>query len=97
MVQLAAKIRERLDVARFRPQRASDPLTRNRAGARVKDEERDQLLLSSTWHADSRTAVLENAEPSEQLDAQRGPNSHIPRLHAIMNIQSHAFHWASAS
>jgi hypothetical protein len=83
VVQLAAKIGQRLRVARFRPEGACDPLTLDRSAAGMENQEGDQLLLSRAWWTGGRTAVDENTEASEQLDAQNERSSHGSRLHAI--------------
>jgi hypothetical protein len=49
VVQLAAEIRQRLRVARFRPERPGHPLTRDRSPAGMKNQEGDELLLSRAW------------------------------------------------
>ena len=46
MVELAAEIGQRLDIARFRPERAGDALTRDRSAAGMEDEKSDELLLT---------------------------------------------------
>jgi len=80
MMQLAAQVRQRLVVARFRPQRAGDPLTLNRTLAPVKDEKRDELLLPGARRTSQRTAFVNETEAAEQFYAQRGWKSHVPRL-----------------
>jgi hypothetical protein len=35
----------------------------------MEDEKSDELLLARAWRAGRRTAVGEDSEPSEQLDA----------------------------
>jgi hypothetical protein len=82
-VQFAAEIRQGLDVSRFRPQRASDPLTLNWTVARMQDEKGNELLLPRPWHTGERAAAGHEAKASEQLDAQRGWSSHGPRLHVM--------------
>ena len=72
VVQLAAEIGQRLDVARFRPEGAGDALTRDRSAAGMEDEKGDELLLPRARRAGRRTAVGEESESSEQLDAHRG-------------------------
>ena len=88
VVQLAAEIGQRLGVARFRPEGAADPLTLDRSAAGMEDEKGDELLLPRAWRAGRRTAVGEEPEASEQLDAQRGRNSHGSRLHAKRRQQT---------
>jgi hypothetical protein len=87
VVQLAAKIGQRLRVARFRPEGACDQLTLDRSVAGMENQEGDQLLLSRAWWTRGRTAVEENTEASEQLDAQNGRSSHGSRLHAIASAR----------
>jgi hypothetical protein len=72
VVQLAAEIGQRLDVGRFRPERTADALTLDWSAAGMEEEKGDDLLLPRGWWARRRTAVGEEPEPSEQLDAQRG-------------------------
>ena len=83
VVQLAAEIGQCLGIARFRPEGACDPLTLDRSAAGMENQEGDELLLSRAWWTGGDTAAGENTEPSEQLDAQGGRNSHVSRLHAI--------------
>ena len=42
----------------------------------MKDEEGDELLLSRAYRLSERTAVGEDTEATEQLDAKRSPTSH---------------------
>lgn len=49
----------------------------------MENQEGDELLLSRAWWTRGDSAMGENTEPSKQLDAQRGRNSHGSRLHAI--------------
>ena len=53
----------------------------------MENQEGDQLLLSRAWWTRGRTAVEENTEASEQLDAQNGQSSHGSRLHAIASAR----------
>ena len=76
VVQFAAEIRQGLDVSRFRPERAADPLTRNRTAARMQDEKRDELLLTRARHTCDRAAVHSNIESAEQIDAKRQRAGH---------------------
>jgi hypothetical protein len=82
LVELAAEIGQRLGVARFRPERACDPLTLDRSAASMENQEGDELLLSRAWKPGCETAVRENTEASEQLHAQNVRDSHGSRLHA---------------
>ena len=49
VVQLASEIRQCLCIARFRPERAGDPLTLDRSAAGMKNQKGDELLLSRAW------------------------------------------------
>jgi hypothetical protein len=86
-MQLAAEIGQGLCVGRFRPERASDPLTRDRSAAGVKNEKRDELLLSRARRTGRGMPVGGKAEASKQLDAQSGRNGHDSRLHAIAGFE----------
>ena len=46
----------------------------------MKDEEGDELLLSRAYRLSERTAVGEDTEATEQLDAKKSPTSHGPIL-----------------
>ena len=70
MVQLAAKVGQRLGIVRFRPERSGDPLTRDWRPPRVENQEGDEFLLPGTRSAASKAAVREHAEASEQLEAK---------------------------
>jgi hypothetical protein len=48
----------------------------------MENQEGDELLLSRAWETGGRTAVCENTEASEQLDAENGRDRHGSRLHA---------------
>jgi hypothetical protein len=48
-MQLAAEVCQRLRVARFRPERPRNPLTRDRRAGGMKNQEDDELLLSRAW------------------------------------------------
>jgi hypothetical protein len=87
VVQLAAEIGQCLGIARFRPEGACDPLTWDRSAAGMENQEGDELLLSRAWWTGGDSPGGENTEPSEQLDAQGGWNSHRSRLHAIAKEQ----------
>jgi hypothetical protein len=65
MMQLATKIRERLRVVRFGPERARDPLAWNWRAPRVKNQEGDELLLPCTRGAAREATIREYAEASE--------------------------------
>jgi hypothetical protein len=43
----------------------------------MKQEVGDEFLLSRTYRLSNRTAVGQGTESTEQLDAQRGPASHV--------------------
>ena len=92
VVQLAAEIGQRLGVARFRPEGACDPLTRDRSAAGMEDEEGDELLLSRAWWTGERTAVGEDTEAPEQLDPHNGRSSHGSRLHDDCEAPRHGNH-----
>jgi hypothetical protein len=87
MVQLAAEIGQGLAVARFRPEGAADALALDRRAAGMEDKKGDELLLPRARGAGRRTAVGEQPESSEQLDAQPGRGSHGSRLHANSNSE----------
>ena len=42
----------------------------------MQDEEGDKLLLSRAYRLSERTAVGENTEATEQLDAKKSPTGH---------------------
>jgi hypothetical protein len=84
VVQFPAEIRQSLDVARFRPEGAGDPLALDWRVASVQDEKGDELLLSCARETGERPAFGQNAEASEQLKADDGCHSHR-RLNAITN------------
>ena len=88
MMQLAAQVGQGLDVGRIRPQRTSDPLTRNRTAPRMQDQEGNGLLLPCGWQAGERTAVGDETKASEEFDAQRRLTGHVPRLHAMAGSKS---------
>ena len=46
----------------------------------MEDEESDELLLSRAYWLSERTAVGQDTEATEQLDAKRSPTSHSPIL-----------------
>ena len=69
MMQFATKIRERLRVARFGPERPRDSLTRERRAPCVEDQEGDEFLLTDTWSATGEAAVREDAKASKQFEA----------------------------
>src|SRR4029453_17905434 len=69
MMQFATKIRERLRVARFGPERSRDSLTRERRPPCVEDQEGDEFLLTDTWSASGEAAVGEDAKASKQFEA----------------------------
>jgi len=89
VVQLAAEIGQRLGVARFRPERACDPLTLDRSAAGMENQEGDELLLSRARQTGGGTTVGENTEASEQLDAKNWRDSHGSTLHAIAKRKRH--------
>jgi hypothetical protein len=68
VVQFAAEIGQRLDLARFRPQGPGDALTRDRPTA-VEDQEGEDLLQPHARRAGSRAAIAEQPESAEKLDA----------------------------
>jgi hypothetical protein len=77
VVQLAAEVGQCLGITRFRPEGACDPLTRDRSGAGIQNQKGDELLLARAGRAGGDTTLRENTEPSEELDAQGGRNSHV--------------------
>jgi hypothetical protein len=79
-MEFAAKIRQRLCVARFRPERTRNPLTRDRGVAAVKNEESNELLLSGARRAINGTPVGEKTKAAQKLDAETRRH-HGPRLH----------------
>jgi hypothetical protein len=83
MMELAAKIGERLRVARFGPERARNALTWDWRAPRVEDEKGDELLLPCTRSASRKAAVREYAEASEQLEAQTRGGRHSSSLPSV--------------
>jgi len=67
-MELTPKIRQRLGVARFGPERAGYALARDRGIAGMKDEEGDELLLTYVRRTWSVAAVGQHAEAAKQLD-----------------------------
>lgn len=82
MVQLAPEIGQRLIVGGVRPQRAADPLPGNRTVRRMKDQECDELLLAPAGQTRRRSAIGNDVEAAEQVDAQGGWSFHVSSLHS---------------
>ena len=82
VMELAPEVRLGLNVCGIRPERPADTLTRNRTAARLEDEKRDELLLTSARDTCDRAAVHSNIESAEHIDTKRGRASHRSRLHA---------------
>ena len=70
MMQLAAQVGERLDIARVGPQGSADSLPWNRGAAGMEHQKRDELLLSCTRRTGRDAPISEDVEPSKQRDAQ---------------------------
>lgn len=81
VMQLAAKIGQRLWIARFRPQRTRDLLSRDWRIAGMENQEGDYLLLSDARDADGAAARDQQAEAPEQPDAQVERTGHVAMLH----------------
>jgi hypothetical protein len=82
-MQFAPEIGQRLGIARFRPERACKPLTRDGHVAGREHEEGDDLLLSRSGETGGGAPADEKTEASEQLDAHKGWRSHVIILRSI--------------
>ena len=76
VMEFAPEVRLGLNVCGIRPERAADTLTRNRTAARLEDEKRDELLLTSARDTCDRAAVHSNIESAEQIDTKRQRAGH---------------------
>ncbi len=66
--KFAAEIGQRLRVARFGPEGAGDPLTRDWSAAGLQNKEGNELLLSRGRRPGRGAPLSENSETAEQLD-----------------------------